>query len=293
MSRLAIAAVEDRARLGIVMMLVAYLIFTFIDTAVKWLVLAGYHSVQLSFMRYAGAFVISAGLIARGGVDLERFSTEQPVLVLVRGALLLSATVLNFYVLTFLPLTVTSAIMFSTPIIVCALSMPLLGERVGPWRIAAIFLGFAGVLVVIRPFGEQFHWAMLLTLYNAFALAFYSIITRKLAGVIASHTMQFYMSALGTFVLLPFAIWTWVPLETAFDWGLMIGLGLWGWAGHELLTRAHVYAPAHTLMPYTYSFMLYMAAGSFLVFGDLPDQMTVLGAGIIVVSGLIIWFRER
>jgi len=290
---LAAKALEDRATTGIVMMLVAYFLFSLIDTSVKWLVLAGLSAVQLTFFRYVGQFLISLTQIAAGGVSWDRFATEKLGLVLLRGVLLAVATFFNFVALNHLPLTVTSSIMFSAPIIVCLLSWPLLGERVGPVRWAAIILGFCGVLVVIRPFGETFHWAALLAAHNAVAMALYSILTRKLAGTVATETMQLYMGAVGTLATLPFLWAAWITPSTSLDWGLMIGLGVLGWAGHEILTRAHSFATASVLMPYTYSFMLYLTVTSYLVFGDLPDQWTVLGAAIIVASGLIIWMRER
>lgn len=279
--------------MGIAMMLVAYLFFAFIDTSVKWLVLLGFHAFQLSFMRYVGHFLISLTQIARGGFSWQRFGSAHMGLVVLRAFLLVGSTVLNFIALNYLPLTVTSAIMFSAPIIVCALSMPVLGERVGPWRWFAIVVGFVGVLIVIRPFDESFHWAAMLTVINAFCLSFYSILTRRLSGVIAAETMQFYAGAVGTFSLLPFAIVTWQSPTNALDWALMIGLGIWGWAGHELLTRAHGFAAANTLMPYTYSFMIYLTISSYLVFGSVPDRWTLIGAAIIVGSGLLIWWREN
>ncbi|WP_299293873.1 DMT family transporter [uncultured Tateyamaria sp.] len=282
---------QDRAALGIVMTLAAYAFFSVIDTSVKWLVLAGLPAFQLAFMRYAPHFVISTLLVLRQGVSWSSFQTDHLGLVLARGFLLASATLFNFITLNYLSLTVTGSIMFSAPIIVCALSWPLLGERVGPWRWFAIILGFMGVLVVIRPFDAAFHWIALLNVYNAFSLALYSIITRKIAGVVAAETMQFYMGAFGALTLAPFAVWVWVPPASGLEWGLLIGLGIAGWAGHEIFSRAHTYAPANTLMPYTYSFLLYLAVASYVVFNDVPDQWTLLGASIIVVSGLIIWRR--
>ncbi|MEO1549770.1 MAG: DMT family transporter [Pseudomonadota bacterium] len=286
-------ALEDRTSLGIAMMLGAYFLFSLVDTSVKWLVLAGLPAVQLTFFRYVGHFAISLTQIAAGGLTWDRFATAHMGLVVLRGVLLAVSTYFNFIALNYLPLTVTSSIMFSAPIIVCLLSWPLLGDRVGPVRWAAILLGFCGVLVVIRPFGEAFHWATLLAAHNAVALAVYSILTRKLAGVVATETMQLYMGGIGTLATLPFLASAWVTPSTPFDWMLMIALGLWGWGGHEILTRAHSYATASVLMPYTYSFMLYLTVASFLVFGDLPDGWTILGAAIIVLSGLIIWARER
>lgn len=293
MSRVAVLANEDRAQLGIAMMLGAWFFFSMIDTSVKWLVLAGLPALQLAFMRYFAHFFISTALVLRGGADLERFKTTHLGWVLFRAYLLTASTAFNFIALLYLPLTVTAAIMFTSPILVCLLGWPMLGERTGPWRIFGIFMGFVGVLVVMRPFGADFHWAMLLSAHNALALALYSIITRKLSGVVATETMQFYMGAFGTFALLPFAIWQWTNPANAFDWVVMVLLGIWGWAGHEVLTRAHRYAPANTLMPYAYSFLIFLTISSYAIWGHIPDFYTLLGAAIIIGSGLLIWARER
>ncbi|MEL7263015.1 MAG: DMT family transporter [Pseudomonadota bacterium] len=288
---IAAQANQDRAALGIMMTLGAYFFFMLIDTSVKWLVLAGLPAFQLAFMRYLPHFIISTVLLLRKGMSWSSFQSAHMGLVLLRGFLLASATLFNFITLIYLPLTVTGSIMFSAPIIVCALSWPLLGERVGPWRWAAIMVGFIGVLIVIRPFDADFHWIALLNVYNAVSLALYSIITRKISGVVAAETMQFYMGAFGAIMLFPLALWSWTTPATSLDWVLMVALGIWGWAGHEIFSRAHSYAPANTLMPYTYSFLLYLAVASYIVFNDIPDSYTLLGASIIVLSGLVIWWR--
>ena len=287
------ASTADLPRLGIVMMLGAWFLFAAVDTGAKWLAVAGIPAFQLAFMRYGGHFVISVAMIARGGITADRFQTSHPWQVITRSLLLVSATLSNFYALQFLPLTVTSAIMFSSPVIVCFLSIWLLKEHVGLWRWGAILLGFVGVLIVVRPFGEVFHPAMLMIVYNATALALYSVMTRKLAGVVAVDTMQFYMGAVGTFILLPFALWTWTQPDTATDMMVLIGLGVMGWAGHQLLTNAHRFGTANQLMPFTYSFLIYLAVFGYLVFGTVPDQGTLLGAAVIMCAGLIIWKREQ
>ncbi|WP_299964870.1 DMT family transporter [uncultured Roseobacter sp.] len=292
---MAVAAglIEDRPRLGILLMLGAWALFAVVDTSAKWLVLMAFPAFQLAFMRYAGHFVISTALIARGGITRDRFQTQRPGLVVLRALLLILATLSNFYALNFLPLTVTAAIMFSSPVIVCFLSYAVLKEPVGPWRWGAILLGFVGVLIVIRPLGAGFHWAMGLALFNAASLALYSLITRQLAGVVATETMQFYMGVLGTAILAPMAVWTWVWPQSGLEWVLLIGLGVLGWAGHQMLTIAHRFSSANTLMPYMYSLMVYLTILSYFVFDHLPDVWTVLGTIIIVASGLIIWKREQ
>ena len=283
----------DLPRLGILMMLVAWFIFSFVDTGAKWLALAGIPAFQLAFMRYAGHFGISIAMIARGGITADRFKTDHLWAVVSRAILLVTATLSNFYALQFLPLTVVSAIVFSSPVIVCFLSIYMLGERVGPWRWCAILLGFIGVLIVVRPFGTTFHPAVLMIVYNATALAFYSMMTRKLSGIVAVETMQFYMGLVGTLLMLPFAIWTWVQPETSFGMLVLIALGIFGWAGHQLLTNAHRFGTANQLMPFTYSFLIYVAMWGYLFFGTIPDFWTMIGAIVIMCAGLIIWKREQ
>lgn len=290
---LAAKANEDRPMFGIGLMLLAYLAFSCIDTGAKWLALAGYPAQQTAFARYAGALAISLILIARGGLSPARFATKHKFLVVFRGLLLMGSTVLNFIAVKYLPLTLTSTILFSAPLIICALSGPLLGERVRFWRWSAILVGFAGIFIAVRPFGADFHPAALLSLCSAAGFALYSIITRKLAGVVAAGTMQLYVGVVGTAVLAPFAVATWQTPTAPLDWLPLATVGIFGWLGHELLTRAHGYAAASTLTPFTYSMILYLTVWSYLVFGDLPDIWTVAGAAIVVAAGLFIWLREK
>lgn len=284
---------SEQAQLGIAMVLGAWFLFSVVDTSVKWLLLAGLPALQLAFMRYAGHLALAVVFLGRSRVADMRITGRALQLVVLRALLLVAATALNFIALKFLSLTVTSAIMFSTPIIVAFLSVPILGERVGPWRWFAIGVGFVGVLIVIQPFGVAFHWATLLPLHNAASLALYSIITRKLAGEVSTEVMQLYMGIIGTVVMAPFAVLNWVPPTNLLDWVLLVGVGVFGWAGHELMTRSHWYAPASTLMPFMYTFILYLTLASFVIFNEVPASSTFLGAGIVILSGLIIWVREQ
>ena len=289
---LAATARADRAGLGIALTLGAWGLFSITDTSAKWLVLAGYSALQVAFFRYAVHLVLVLAEIGRGGLSRDRFAAEHPWLLMLRGMLIVVSTVFNFVALQFLPLTVTAAIMFSSPIIVCALSPWLLGERVGLVRWAAILVGFAGVLVVMRPFGASFHWAMLLCVSNATMLALYSIVTRMLAGKVATETMQLYMGIPGTVLLALPLPWIWRTPD-ALDLTILVLLGAAAWLGHEILIRAHSFAGASTLMPFTYSFLLYLTVLGFVVFGTVPDGYTIVGAGIVAASGLVIWWRER
>ena len=133
---------------------------------------------------------------------------------------------------------------------------------------------------------------MLLSLTGAFLFALYSIITRHLSGKVSVDVMQFYSGAIGTFVILPFAVMQWQSPDNVTDWAIMISLGIFGWGGHQLLTTAHRFAPASTLMPFGYSFILYVTIWSFIIFDYLPDKWTITGGSIIVIAGIIIWYRE-
>ena len=213
MAEMVAAARQDRPLTGILLMLGAYLCFSFIDAGAKWLAVLSMPPLQLAFMRYLPHFVISTTLIGRGGLDLRRFASPYMPLLLLRASMLMISTVLNFVAVTYLPLTLTSTILFTTPIIICILSWPILGERVGLFRFGAIIIGFAGVAIAIRPFDESFHWAVFLSLGGAFTFAIYSILTRRLAGLVSTDVMQFYTGAVGTFGLLPIALyqWQWAP----------------------------------------------------------------------------------
>ncbi len=274
-------------------MCLTYFMFATLDSAAKLLLLAGMSALQAAFVRYAGHFLISAVVIGRGGMSWDRFRSKRPVLVVLKGALLAFTTVLNFTALRYLPLTLTSTIMFSAPIIVCALSGVFLGERVGIWRWSAVLAGFLGILVAIRPFSVEFHPAVLLSLANVTLFAFYTLLTRKLAGEVAIATQQFYAGLVGTIILLPFGIWSWQTPSSVIEWLLLSVIGLAGWIGHECITRAHGYAEASMLTPYSYTFIIWMTMSSFLIFDHPPNRWTIVGAIIVIVAGLVIWFRER
>lgn len=286
------SGIQDRALFGIGLMLIAYLVFSFIDLGAKWLAVAGLSSLQLAFMRYLPHLCVSIGILTTKKKFPLLFRAEKYGAMLFRGALLMASTSLNFIALRYLPLTLTSTILFSAPIITCLLAGPLLSERVGPWRWGAILLGFSGIIIAMRPFNAEFHIASILSLGAASCFALYSIMTRKLAGEMDVDIMQFHTGFVGVVGLSPFAVTSWVNPQNGFDVMVMISLGIFGWLGHQFLTSAHRFAPSNLLMPFGYSFILFLTLWSVLVFDHIPDRYTITGAVIIIISGLIIWLRE-
>lgn len=287
-----IRAREDRPGLAILLMLATYAGFTGIDTSAKWLVQAGLPVAEVVFVRYLGHLLIVLALFAPvEGRAL--FRMRQPGFVLLRAAMLVIGTIANFIAVRHLPLTVTNAIFFISPLIVTALAALFLKERVGPRRWAAIFIGLAAVLIITRPWGAAFHPAMFISLIPPVVTAIYALITRRLSGVESPQTMQFYAALVPVAAVLPFAFADWRWPAAGWDWVAFLAIGVFGWAGHQALTLAYRYAGAATLAPITYVQILMMATSSWLIFHQPPDSQTILGAAIIILSGLYVWLRER
>ena len=283
---------QNNPALGIFLMLSAWGLFAMVDTSAKWLVLVSIPTVQVVFMRYAVQFFFTL-IGAVGPFAVTRKMGRKTFLLLsIRATLLVVCTFFNFIAIKYLSLTMTSAIMFSSPIIVAALSIIFLREVVDIWKILAIFLGFIGILVIVRPFDSQFHWAALLCVHNAIALAVFSLITRQLSGVVTASTMQFFAGGLGTIIFLPLVLIYWESPTSSFTWLLMFFMGLIAWAGHEVFARAHLFSTAATLMPFSYSNIIFMTLASYFVFGSKPDFWVFVGAVLVVIAGISIWRRE-
>lgn len=287
-----IRAREDRPTLAIAIIVTTYLCFTGIDTSAKWLVEAGLPVVEVVFVRYLGHLLMVLALFApTEGRAL--FRMRAPWLVLIRGVMLLCATFANFTALQYLPLTVTNSIFFISPLVITALAAIFLGEKVGPRRWAAIAIGLFGVLVITRPWGAAFHPAMFIALIPPVAGAVYTLVTRRLAGAESPDTMQFYAALIPVCALIPFAFGDWRWPSDGWSWFAFLMIGVFGWLGHQLFTLAHRYAEASVLAPINYTQIVVMSLSSWLIFHQPPDRVTILGAAIIVGSGLYVWLRER
>jgi drug/metabolite transporter (DMT)-like permease len=285
------ASAEAHRRLvGIGLMLAAFAMFAMLDATAKYLVTSLGVGLVV-FARYAFSLVfVAAWVWQQGGASL--LVTGNGVLQVARGLLLVVATGTNFIAVGYLQLAQTASISFSNPLWVCALSPLLLGERVGPRRWFAVLVGFLGVLLIIRPGTMGFHWAMLLSLTSALSLALYQIATRKVGAEDRALTSLFYVSLVGSFAAAPLAPIGWVLPEPG-QWILLALMGFYGMFGHFMLTQAHRMAPAPVLAPFVYSQIIWMTLIGFVVFGDVPDAMTITGASIVVASGLYVFYREQ
>lgn len=282
----------DRLGAAILICFFAFLCFTLIDSTAKWLASVGIPVLQVVFIRYAGHFLAALIIFAPSeGRDL--FASNAPKIQLARGFALLGSTVFNFLALTYLPLTMTTAIFFATPVVVSLLAVPMLGEKIGIRRFMAILVGFSGVLIITQPWGVGFHWSMLSALAALVMVSLYYVLTRMIAGVDTNPTGQVISSGLPTLVLLPFVLTNWVWPETPLTWVLAIMIGGFAALGHSALTVGYRYAPASTLAPVVYVQVIYAGAISWIVFSTPPDGKTILGTAVIAGAGLYIWLRER
>ncbi|QEL25580.1 DMT family transporter [Bosea sp. F3-2] len=281
-----------RARLAAIgLMGVAVLLFSMLDASAKWLG-QSMNPLQVVFARYAGSMILVLALInpwTHPGV----LRTKRPWLQWGRSLLLLGSTALNFIALRYLQLAETISIMFAAPLLVALVSGPLLGEWPGPRRLAAIAVGFLGVLVVTRPGVGGMHPAALLSVLGCFCFAFYALSTRVLSGHDSSETTMIYSGAAGTLATIPLLPWIWETPQGLLPWLLMFAVGALGGFGHWLLILAHRLAPATVLAPFIYSQIVWMVLLGWLVFGQWPDRWTFAGAGIVIASGLYLLYRER
>ena len=283
---------RSSARLkAIGLMSAAVVCFAALDTSGK-LLARELDTLQIAWGRFAAHFLIALVLFNPLGTP-GLFKSRNWPLELFRAALLFGSTATNFFALRYLQLDETTSIVFATPLLVALLAGPLLGEWVGPRRLAAIGVGFLGVILVLRPGLGGLHWAASFSVVGMVCYAFYSITTRKLASVDSAATMVLLSALVPALALTPAVPFVWRMPEHATSWLLLAGTGLFGAVGHWLLTVAHRLAPASILMPFTYSQILWVVLLSYAVFHDVPSGTTLAGAGIVIASGLYLLYRER
>ena len=277
-------------RIGIGLVTLTTLMFAVLDTTAKWLVLS-LPVLQVVWLRFLTHALFSVAVFAPSmGLTLVRW--RQPRLQLLRGMMLATMTGLNFWALQYLQLAETGAMQFSVPILIAVLSAWWLGERLDARRWIAIATGFIGVLIIIRPGSQAFHPAILLSAGNAILYALFNLLTRHLASSEHPATMQLASAAIAATVLTPFAWWTWQTPSTGWQWLMLALAGFSGGAGHYFAAQAHRFASAAVLGPFLYQQILYMTLGGWLVFGQVPDHAVLLGAGVVVSSGLYLLWRE-
>ena len=287
--------VIDRLK-AIGLMVTAVTSFAALDAAAKYLIT--YHHLAMSqvvWARFIGQFVLLAVFVPLSGTMSLRalFTTRYPKLQMLRSVLMVATTAFNFMALKYLRLDQTITIVFLAPLVVALLAGPLLGEWVGWRRFVAILVGFAGIVVAMHPDGSSLHPAVLMSLAAMIVYALFMLLTRYMAGFDPPFVTLFYSVFVGAAFGAPLAYMDWVMPPDAFAWLQLSILGIFGGFGHYLFIHAYSLAPASSVAPFLYVQILSMVALGYLVFSDVPDIYTMLGASIIAGSGIYLIHRER
>lgn len=274
---------------GIVGIVLAMLLFTCMDLCAKYL-LERNDTVMVVWARFASQMALVLAISAP--MLRSHARTARPVLQLGRSILHALATGMFFYALNFMALAEAVAVFEVAPLLITVLAALVLAERVGPRRWAGVAIGLCGALIIIRPGLDVFQPAALLPFGAAACMAGFQIITRLIGTADAMRTTMIYSGAVGlvaTSALLP---WRW-ETPSAADAVLMASFGWLGYLGHLALVYALRQAPASTLAPYNYCGFVWATLLALLVFGEVPDGPTLVGAGVILGAGIYVWHRER
>lgn len=274
------------------MILGSVFFFSLMNVVVKILT-DTYPVTEVTFFRCAFA-LIPAGvalLLQEGRGAVASLRTSRPLGHLWRSVIGLSSMLLVFLSIHLLPLGDAVALNFSAPLFLTALSVPLLGEKVGRHRWSAVLVGFAGVLVMVRPSGEMLNLGALVALGAALSQAFAMVAIRQLSRSEPPNTIVFYFTAVTTALLALSLPFFWVT-PTLPDVGLLVLSGLLGGMAQLCLTRAYSLAPAAVVAPFSYVSLLWAVLFGWLIWNEFPSLRMALGAVVVAASGLYILHRE-
>ena len=284
------AVAESRAPLrGIALMVAACILFPTGDAIAKYVV-TSYDVLLILWLKYVVQTFLVA-LVILLTLPLSTFRTKRLGLQIGRGVAGIGSYGPFLIAISFIPLADAVAIEFLSPLIVVALSVPLLGETVGPRRWSAVAVGFIGAMFIIRPGLGVVHWAAILMLFAATSVSLIQIASRILAQTEHPMTSLFYMSLTGLVITSPPVPFIWAELELG-AWGLMMAVGAIAGFCHYLFVRAYEFASASLLAPFIYAQILGATVLGYLIFSDFPDKWTITGTAILIASGLYVAYRE-
>ena len=276
---------------GIGLMILAVSTFSCLDATAKYLA-AIYAVPTIVWARYMFQMLLMV-VVLGPRLRMELVRTAHLRLQLLRGAVLTASSLLFLTALSRMPLAEAASIAFMAPLFIAVLSGPVLHERVERRTWVALAAGFAGVLLIVRPGGALFTWVAVLPLGSALLMAIYQMMTRRLAGRDAALTTLFYPALVGSIVVpVVFPLALTLP-DQPMHIAMFCALGVMGGVGHFFLIRAHDHAPASVLGPFMYGQLLTALMLGWLVFGQLPDGIAVLGMVVITASGLLLAISHR
>ena len=273
-----------------IMTICAGVAFLAANDAIAKLLVERYDPFQIVFLRNLIALpMVGAVIIYMIGVS--GFTTSHLRIHALRGILTLAGSYTFFKGLEALALAEATALVFSAPIFVTALSVPLLGEKVGWRRWIAVLVGFVGVLIIVRPGGDTFQLASLYVIGTAVFYALFMISARLLGQRESMWTMMFFVMLFPMLYAVPFAVTVWVPVRIT-DLSFFAALALFGALGITLIGQAFRFAPAAVVAPFDYTALIWASLFGWLIWDDTPEIWTLVGASVIVFSAIFIIVRE-
>jgi drug/metabolite transporter (DMT)-like permease len=282
----------NNVRLGIWLMVLTTFVFSVQDGLSRHL--AGeYNVLMIVMIRYwfFAAFVISIAARKPGGIRAA-VRTTQPALQIFRGVLLSTEICVMVASFTLLGLVQSHAVFTCYPLLVAALSGPILGEKVGWRRWSAIGIGFVGVLIILQPGMDVFEPLAVIPLLAAVMFAVYGLLTRYAARRDSTATSFFWTGVAGAVTMTAIGLWAWEPMAQS-DWVWMGALCLTGVTGHWLLIRCYEAAEASAVQPFAYLQLVFVSVIGISIFGETVKMNVAIGTGIIVAAGLFTLWRER
>lgn len=282
----------QNTKLGIWLMVATTFVFAMQDGISRHL--AGEYNVLMVVMiRYwfFAAFVMAIAARKAGGLRAAA-ATSQPGVQIFRGVLLALEICVMVLAFVLLGLVESHAVFTSYPLLIAALSGPILGEKVGWRRWTAIGVGFVGVLIILQPGFRVFQVEALVPLAAAFMFALYGLMTRYAARKDSAATSFFYTGTVGCVVMTAVGIWFWEPM-TGPDWGWMALLCVTGALGHWLLIKTYDVAEASAVQPFAYLQLVFAATLGITVFGETLEWNVAIGAALVVAAGIFTLLRAR
>tara|TARA_B100000427_G_scaffold6936_1_gene6421 strand:+ start:944 stop:1783 length:840 start_codon:yes stop_codon:yes gene_type:complete len=270
-------------------MLFAVFLMSVLDVIAK-ILLYKFSVAQMTFLR-GGFSLIILGAIGAIKYGVKSFDTQIPGWHLLRTVLMMISSFTFFAALALLPLVNIFVIVFVAPIVVAALSGPLLGEKVGLWRWSAVLIGFSGVLIILEPSTEFSLAGTIYALIGVVTYALNTLTTRKLSGRESPLNLSFYIFFGPTILGAAISIFDWIP-PTMWDWFLFFLTGLVGGFAFLFFNIALKKAEASFLASFEYTGLLWASLAGYFIFNEVVDSKIWLGAAIIIFGGVIILYRE-
>ncbi|MAS87910.1 MAG: EamA family transporter [Micavibrio sp.] len=269
-------------------------VFSLMAVCIKYLTIKDFPIIQIVFFRcFFGMMPVLYMLTKRN--DWDKLLTTNISGHLSRSLIGLFSMFLTFWSFAFLPLADATALQFVTPIAMTMLAVPLLNEKVGPFRWFAVMFGFAGVVIMIQPGGasmEGNYIGLSLALCAAVLAALAMIIVKKLGETESSISIVFYFTLISTLCSGAFLTFYWRTPDSFLVWAAFIGAGLLGGIGQIWTTRSYQYAPAAFVSPFSYLAIIYAVIFGIIFFGEHPNISVLLGSAVVIASGILVLWRE-